>query len=413
MLIATLLLVGTVLVLMALAEDTVRRWPLSPALIYLAVGWAAAWLASPPLPTVHVQQHAPLLRVMAELAVLVSLFAIGLKVRIAGTWAAWRAPVLLATISVVWVVLLATLLAWWLLALAWPMALLLATILAPTDPVLASDVQTRDEQDRDGLRMALTVEGALNDGTAFPLVMLALGLAGLGELGTYGLRWVGVDLLWSIGTGAALGLACGRGIGWVLLKGLRANTTQRWDELLYLGTIALVYGLSLALHVSSFLAVFVCGATLLRQHPATHTEPQAQERGQHLQDFGARCERMAEVLMVLVMGAALAHVRWSWAVLGFALLMVLVVRPASVWLGVPPHVLPSTQRRLVAWFGVRGVGSLFYLAYVLEHGLQGDEALVVASACLVCVAVSVALHGASATPLMAWYQKRRTSRKPA
>jgi sodium/hydrogen antiporter len=407
MLIATLLLIGAVLLAMSLAQTLVARLPLSPALLYLAVGWLAASVASPPLPDPDLIAHATLLRVLSEIAVLLSLFAIGLKIRVAATWAAWRVPVLLATTSMLWAVALATLWAAWWLPLSWPTAFLLAAILAPTDPVLASDVQTHGEHDRDALRLSLTVEGALNDGTAFPLVMLALGLLGLQELGANGLRWVQVDLLWSVMAGGALGVACGRAIGWALLRRLRVQPDSQGDELIYLGAIALVYGLSLALHASAFLAVFACGATLLRQHPATRAEPEAIGLGQHLQAFGARCERLAEVLMVLLIGAALTRVSWSIDVLVFALGVVLLVRPASVLLGLPPKALPTTQRRLVAWFGIRGVGSLFYLAFVLERGVQGAAAQTVISACLVSLAVSIALHGVSATPLMSWYQRRR------
>jgi sodium/hydrogen antiporter len=407
MLVATLLLIGAVLLAMSLAQTLVARLPLSPALLYLAVGWGAASLASPPLPEPDLMAHATLLRVLAEIAVLLSLFAIGLKIRVAATWAAWRVPVLLATSSMLWAVALATLWAAWWLPLAWPMAFLLAAILAPTDPVLASDVQTHGEHDRDALRLSLTVEGALNDGTAFPLVMLALGLLGVHELGSHGLRWLQLDLLWSVGAGVALGVACGRAIGWALLRRLRVQPDSQGDELVYLGAIALVYGLSLASHASAFLAVFACGATLLRQHPATRAEPEAIGLGQHLQAFGARCERLAEVLMVLLIGAALTRVSWTAEVLVFALGVVLLVRPVSVLLGLPPRALPTTQRRLVAWFGIRGVGSLFYLAFVLERGVQGPAAQTLISACLVSLAVSIALHGVSATPLMSWYQRRR------
>ncbi len=413
MLVATLLLIGAVLLAMSLAQTLVARLPMSPALFYLAVGWLAAAVASPPLPNPDLIGQATLLRVLAEIAVLLSLFAIGLKVRVAATWAGWRVPIMLATSSMVWAVLLATLLAAWLLPLAWPMAFLLAAILAPTDPVLASDVQTQSANDRDALRLSLTVEGALNDGTAFPLVMLALGFVGLHELGSNGLAWLRIDLLWSVGAGLVLGVICGRVIGWALLQRLRVQPNSQGDELVYLGAIALVYGLSLAAHASAFLAVFACGATLLRQHPATKVEPEAIGLGEHLQSFGARCERLAEVLMVLLVGAALTRVSWSVEVVTFALGLVLIVRPASVMLGLPRHMLPKTQRRLVAWFGIRGVGSLFYLSFVLERGVQGPAAQTLISACLACLAVSITLHGVSATPLMSWYQRRRAPAKAA
>jgi len=240
---ATLLLIGGVLVAMALAEPLVRRLPLSPALVYLACGWLTSWLATPPLPALELPERAGLLRLLSEVAVLLSLFAIGLKIRIAANWASWRAPVLLATTAMLVSVLLATLAAWLLLPVSWAMALLVASILAPTDPVLAADVQVHDHNDRDGLRLSLSAEGALNDGTAYPIVMLALGLLGLHPLGDYGLTWLGKDVLWSMGLGLALGVACGRAIGWALGRKLRAGAVAEWAELLYLGAVALTYGL--------------------------------------------------------------------------------------------------------------------------------------------------------------------------
>jgi len=409
-LVATLLLIGSVLVAMALAEPAVRRLPLSPALVYLSVGWAAAWLASPPLPEADLPRHATLLRVLSEITVLVSLFAIGLKIRMPATWSAWRVPALLATSSMLWSVALATVLAWLVLPLEWPMALLLAAILAPTDPVLASDVQIRSEDDRDALRLSLTAEGALNDGTAFPVVMLALGLLGLHGLGDHGVDWLLRDVLWSVLAGVALGVACGRAVGSAMLRRLREGSSTEWDELLYLGAIALVYALALAAQASAFLAVLAAGVTLLRRHPATGPDPAAQSFGQQMQVFGARCERLAEVLMVLLIGAALTRVEWSGRVVAFAFAMLLLVRPLSVMAGVPPRVLPLAQRSLIAWFGIRGVGSVFYLALALQYGVAGEDAQILISACLVCLALSTGLHGVSATPLMNWYQNRRDTR---
>ena len=414
---AAVLLVGAVLVAMALAEPLVKRLPLSPALVYLLCGWLAGALATPPLPDLMDLDrpgHAGLLRVLSESAVLLSLFAIGLKIRIAANWAAWRVPVLLATSGVLWSAALATLLAWWLLPLSWPLAFLLAAMLAPTDPVLASDVQVHSEHDRDGVRVSLSAEGALNDATAYPVVMLALGFLGLHEIDAMdisGLHWLSLDLIWSVSAGAALGIACGRGIGWAMQRKLRAGSVTDWDELLYIGAIGLSYGLALLLQCSTFLAVFAAGATLLRQHPAEKPQGEAQEYGQQLQAFGARCERLVEVLMVLMIGAGLAHIRWTSAVLLFALLMVLLVRPLSVLLSLPRKSLPGVQRGLVAWLGIRGVGTVFYLALALESGVSGEGAQVLLSASLACIALSITLHGISATPLMNAYQRRRSARR--
>ncbi|WP_077035621.1 cation:proton antiporter, partial [Pelomonas sp. KK5] len=316
----------------------------------------------------------------------------------------------LATVGLLASVALATPLAWLLLPLSWPQALLLAALLAPTDPVLASDVQVHGEHDRDGVRVSLSAEGALNDATAFPVVTLALGLLGLHQMGDEpfpGARWLALDLLWAVGAGVALGIACGRALGWVMARKLRAGSERDWDELLYIGAIALTYALSELVGASPFLAVFLAGATLLRPHPAERPEGEALEYGQQLQAFGARCERLVEVLMVLLVGVALVRTGLDTAGLLFGLLMLLVVRPLSVLASLPGAGLPRVQQRLVAWFGIRGVGSVFYLALALDAGVSGGTAQTLASAALGCIALSITLHGISATPLMNAYQARR------
>jgi NhaP-type Na+/H+ or K+/H+ antiporter len=153
--------------------------------------------------------------------------------------------------------------------------------------------------------------------------------------------------------------------------------------------------------------VFAAGVTLLRPHPGLGPDPHAREVGRSMQSFGASCERLVEVLMVLLIGATMASVDWSWPIAGFALVVVLLVRPLSVLLGLPPSALPPGQRALAAWFGVRGVGSMFYLALALEFGISGGAARELLSATLACVALSIALHGISSTPLMDAYRRRR------
>jgi NhaP-type Na+/H+ or K+/H+ antiporter len=402
MLTATMLLLGLVLVAMALLEVPVRRLPLSSALIYLAVGWGAAELNAP-LPRPDPQRQAPLLELLSEWAVLISLFGVGLKLKLPARWARWRVALLLASSTMVVTVGLATATAVWLLGLSWAAALLLAAVLAPTDPVLASEVQIHDANDRDTVRLSLTAEGGLNDGTAFPLVSLALGLLGLRELGAGGSGWVLRDLLWAVFGGLGLGWLCGRAIGHGVALRLKHEHPLCWDELLYLGTIALTYGLSELLHVTAFLSVFAAGVALLHGHREPPHE--GGELGQRLSAFSGRLERLVEVSMVLFLGAAMTLVRWSWPVVAFALLLVFVLRPLAVVLTI--RGLPPAQRRLVAWFGIRGVGAIFYLAYVLSHGVQGLLAQTLISATLVAVALSIVLHGISATPLMRWYHHWR------
>lgn len=412
MLTASLLLVGAVLVAMGLAERHVKLLPLSASLVYLAVGWAAASIGTV-LAEVDPVAQAPWLLPATEVALLISLFATGMRLGMPSAHRAWRIAAVLATTGMLASIALGTAVAVALLGMAWPAALLLAAILAPTDPVLATEVQIHDARDRDAVRMSLTAEGGLNDGTAFPVVTLALGLLGIGELGgPWGGRWLLHDLLWAMGGGLLLGALLGRALGAALRARLKRGHALGWDELLYLGAIVLAWGLARALEVSSFLAVFVAGVALFYEGPAARAAMQREqaasdEVAQRLAGFGARLERLVEVTMVLFIGAAMTWVQWRWDHLAFALLMIAVVRPAAVWAVVRQRALPGRQRRLVAWFGIRGVGSLFYLAFALTHSLDDSLARELVSVAVLSIATSIVAHGISATPVMNWYQRRR------
>lgn len=411
MLTASLLILGTLLLVLALAEGPVRRLPLTPALIYLvAGGLAGASLGGPSL--AQIVQHAGPLTVVTEFAVLVSLVAVGLRLRVPSTVAGWRVAWLLAGPGMVATVALGAVVGHWLLALSWPAALLLAGILSPTDPVLASEVQIRSDADRDAVRLAISAEGGLNDGTALPAVMLGLGLLGLHTLGDFGSRWWWADLAWPIGGGVVLGAALGLGLGRALQARLRRDHALAWDELVYVGTVALAYGLARATGTSAFVVAFAAGATLLL--PVRAGPAGSEGLTERLHAFGGRCERLVEAAAVIAVGMTLSSIPHSLPVLVTALALVLVVRPLSVLLVVRRSEMPPSQRRLVAWFGIRGVGTLFYLAFALNHGVTGALAETLIAAALWCVAISIVLHGISATPLMAAHhlrQRRETRRR--
>ena len=411
MLTTALLLLGGVLVLLALAEQRVRPWPISPALIYLLIGWAAAsWLGAPGVETLA--QHATSGVFVTELAVLVSLFAVGLRLLLPPTFKAWRVALLLAGPGMVVTIALAMLAAHWVLGLPWPAALLLASVVAPTDPVLASDVQIESSDDRDAVRLSLTAEGGLNDGGALPAVTLALSLLGLQAASQGSAPWWWADFIWPIAGGALIGGALGGLVGLSLKQLLAHGDPVLRDELIYVGVVVLSYGLARALHVSSFVVAFAAGITLLLPLRAAPAGSAAEHLTDRLHAFGARIERLIEAALVLAVGAALAGVGVGWRELGFALLLLFVVRPLTVVAVVRRMHLPQPQRRLVGWFGIRGIGSLFYLVFAFEHGASGTLAQTLASSTLACVALSIVLHGVSATPLMRAYKQRRWRSPP-
>lgn len=410
MLTDALVLLGLVLIALTLGDAALKPLPLTPAVVYLGAGWLAGALLLEPLPRL-IENVTPSLAVSIELAVLVSLFAVGLRLRVPPTLRAWRVALLMAGPGMIVAIVLAAVAAHWLLDLPWPAALLLGAIMAPTDPVLASEVQIRSDDDRDAVRLSLTAEGGLNDGSAMPAVMLALGLMGLHQLGDSGGRWWWADLALPIGGGAILGIALGLLLGFTLKRRIVRGEKLARDELLYAGTVTLAYGLARATETSTFVAVFAAGATLLVPVLETTGASGGDELGERMLAFGARCERLVEATTVLAVGVALHNVESSWVAFAFALVMVLLVRPLSVLAVVRGHMMTSRQRRLVAWFGIRGIGTLFYLAYAIEHGVSGRLAADLTAAALIAIAVSIVLHGVSATPLMASYHRRRTAPK--
>jgi NhaP-type Na+/H+ or K+/H+ antiporter len=298
-------------------------------------------------------------------------------------------------------------------------ALLLAAVLAPTDPVLASDVQVDNPGDRDRLRFSLSGEGGLNDGTAFPFVMLALGVMGLHPLGDSAWRWWSVDLLWAVAGGLMIGWV----MGWCFSRAVMHLRRQRetafgMESFLTLGLIALTYGLALTAHTYGFLAVFVAGLAMRAveyadsgRHgsvPAGRALPDSSAyMARAVLDFTLDIERLAELAVMLLIGALLSAATFSAFSLGIAAALLFVVRPLAVRLTLVSSSLTRTQRRLAAWFGVRGVGSAYYLAYVLAHGAKGEETALVAEAVLATIVASVLLHGASATPVMRLYRRAR------
>ena len=258
------MLVGGLLLAMGLTASILKRLPVTSAIIYLAVGLLVG-------PTVlnlfhfNPLKESALLEVLTEVAVLISLFSAGVKMPVPFSFARWRAPILLATVSMAITVGLVAAFAYYVLALPLGAGVLLGAILAPTDPVLATDVQIRHPGDRDQLRFTLTCEAGMNDGSAFPFVMLGMGLLGLHDLGDFGLSWVLVDVLWATLAGIAIGVISGVALarlGWKLRA--KPHEHELMDDFLGLGLIGVVYGLSVLVNAWGFLAVFFA-AVALRQ----------------------------------------------------------------------------------------------------------------------------------------------------
>ncbi|MCG2581902.1 MAG: cation:proton antiporter [Marinobacter sp.] len=416
-------LIGSLLIMMGLRSSILQRFNLTQPLVYLAIGVVLG-------PTVFDAFHfnplkeAHLLEVLAEVAVLVSLFIAGMKMPLPFRWREWHTPVRLAFLSMTISVALTAVFAHYVLALPLGAAILLGGILAPTDPVLATEVQVRHVGDKDPLRFTLTSEAGMNDGSAFPFVMLGLALinapASYELLGT----WVLKDVLWSTLSALVVGLVLGRLLAQIVQKQrLLDSGGPLLDDFLGLGLIGVVYGICLALDAWGFIAVFVAAISLrqseltlagmddapnnkahtvpesadLTEMPTPHYSPQVSE-GSLL--FKEPLERLSELVLVLLLGGMLFVDSWSFRAVGLALFLFLVVRPVSVFLGLLGSGTPFRLQMLVGWFGVRGIGSIYYLMFAIVFGLPEDLAVEFIHITLVVIVLSIIIHGLTVRPMI-------------
>ncbi|WP_437961732.1 sodium:proton antiporter [Sorangium sp. So ce119] len=435
-----LALSGGILLVMALASAHLKRLPISSSLIYLGLGWligpqALGWIR------IDLEGGSAWFERLTEIAVIISLFIGGLKLRLSPRDPAWSAayrlagPVMLASIAGIAVV------ARLVLGLAPPHALLLGAILAPTDPVLASAVSVGHAADKDRMRYGLSGEAGLNDGMAFPFVVLALRWMEQGSGGAWVLRWALVKVAWAVPAALVLGYGLGVWVGrWAIRLRSRQRDTEAPSDFLALALIALSYVAADILGAWGFVAVFAAGVGLRRAELKVVAEtphPQAVPRAsrpdaphppaEHLVgarvepeamgepavaagvlvaetiSFGATAERLLEVALVTLVGVLVGPF-WSARALVLAAVLLFLLRPAATRLLLAGTATSPHQRWLMGWFGIRGIGSLYYVAYALNRGLSGDAARDVLSLTLSVVTVSIVLHGITATPLLNRYQ---------
>jgi NhaP-type Na+/H+ or K+/H+ antiporter len=426
---AWFLIVGALLTSMGLMTSILRRLPLSPAMFYLPIGYLIG-PGGAGLLDIDLVQHAPVLTIVTEIALLISLFSVGLKMRVPLKDRLWWLPVRLGLTAMLLTILALTVVGVWILHLPLGAAVLLAAILAPTDPILASDVQVKDAGDRDRIRFSLTGEGGLNDGTTFPFVMFGLALLAVPQAGLYGTAWAVPYTLWGICAGLGIGWL----MGWALGKSVvylrhHYRFALGMEEFLSLGLIALSFGVARLAHGIGFLAVFASGVAVRRiEYKASGTRQPAAVLGaihsgeeeqvatdpgkasaymtEMVLGFNQQLEHIAEFAMVLLLGVILSRYGFSIQGAWLALILFVLVRPASVTIALAGARRTTLQHVLLSWFGIRGIGSIYYLMFALQYVWLPDMTGQLISIVLTVVAISVVVHGISSTPLMDLYYRR-------
>jgi sodium/hydrogen antiporter len=405
---------GASLLLAIVLPAMLDRWAVSAPMVLVAVGIVIGLTPLPDGLPLDPQENRAAIEHVTELAVLVALMGVGLAIdrplelRNRASWRRWSPTWRLLGITMPLCIAGVALLGWG-AGLAPAAALLLGAVLAPTDPVLASDVQVAGPQtgdhevdEADELRFTLTSEAGLNDGLAFPFVYAAILLATEGAVRHWALEWVFLYLIGKVALGVLAGLLVGRVLAYVAFRSASPSlrVAERGESLLALAALITAYGVGEVVHGYGFLAVFVCAMTF-RSAERDHDYHAA------MHEVAERLERLLTLFVLLVLGIALtrgllASLDWRGVAIGLALIF--LVRPAAGVLGLAPlgsrsSPLTGPQRWAAAFFGVRGVGSIYYLAYaagdVEEFGADWLWSTVGFT-----IVASVLVHGALASPVM-------------
>lgn len=404
---------GGVILLVAWLPLGLKRAPLSLAIVCVAIGVAVFSLGGlnfNPDP----RTYDTLTERLTELVVIIALMGAGVKIDRPLGWRRWGSTWRLLGISMPLTILSIAVLGVQALGLSLAMSVLLAAALAPTDPVLAADVQVGPpgSGEETEVRFALTSEAGFNDGLAFPFVHLALVFAAVaastGDPMAWPspqdwMHWAAMDLVRRIGAGLAMGWMLGRVMGWVAFDLPHVRLSATGDGLVALGATLVVYTATEFVQGYGFLAVFIAALTL-RARERNHEYHRA------LHDFADQVERLLIMLVLVLFGGAIAAGLLSsltWSDVAVCAVILLVVRPLSGWIAMWGSDLTRREQWMSAILGVRGIGSFFYVAYGVNHGDFGSSERLWAITGAV-VLMSVILHGVAATPLMAWVERPAT-----
>lgn len=415
---ALLVLLTGLLALAAVALPLILRDRLiSFPIVIVAVGMLVQRLFEPgtfgPITNGFVAEH------LSEFAVIVALTGLGLSIDRRMGWRSWMTAWRLLAVAMPLSILAAAWLGWWVVGLVPAAAMLFGAALAPTDPVLAVDVQTGppttgdpDADEPDEVRFGLTSESSLNDGLAFPFTNLAILLAVHGFAPDEWLtHWLLVDVLYRVVGGVVIGWAVGRLLGALTVRLVGGSGfTGLFDEgqglapsVMVLAYTLVSYGVCELAHAYGFIAVFMTAYVVRDTERSHHVHD-------HLHAGAEQLELLAMSIVLLLLGAAFADGLWqsvTWPMVAAALLLVLVVRPAAAWTGLLGHrgATPA-ERAMVSFFGIRGLGSLYYVAYGINR-VDLEDASALWALAAVTVFASLVIHGLTARPAMRWLEGHR------
>jgi NhaP-type Na+/H+ or K+/H+ antiporter len=378
------------------------RQPLSYPIIFVAGG---VILFSLPfgLPAADPIEYSEATEVLTEIGVITALMGAGLAINRVPGWKSWSSAVKLLAITMPLTIAAIAGLGWWVLGMTPAAAVLLGAVLAPTDPVLASDVQVAgpDTGDDEDVRFALTSEAGLNDGLAFPFTNLAILIALEGSTPSAWLDdFLIVELAYKVVVGLLGGILVGRALAWAIFARQSPLPAIR-DGMIAFAATLIAYAGTEMVGGYGFLAVFVA-AVVIRNQERKHSYLEV------MHQFSDQIERLLSAVVLILFGGALASgiLRFlEWEDIAVAIAVVMLVRPAAGMLGLARSEMSRPERGAVAFFGIRGVGSFYYLAYASNQVefIQVEQVWAITA---LVVTISIVVHGVTATPVMAYIDRR-------
>ena len=391
---------GAIVLATAWLPLLIKELPLSVPIVCIMIGAILVWSPLSSIVDVNPLENRYLTERLTEFVVIVSLMGAGLKLDRPISWRGWCSTWRLLGIAMPLTIAGIALLGWTVLGLSFAAALLLGAALAPTDPVLASDVQVGPPQsgEEDEVRFALTSEAGLNDGAAFPFVYLAIAIALSQTSGESFLsNWLLVDVGWKIVAGVAIGWFGGKLMGYLVFRlPNRTGLSETKDGFVALGITCLAYGSTELANGYGFVAVFI-SALALRSVERQH------DYHENLHAFSEQIERLAMMVLLVWFGAAIAEGSvfraLSWEVVAATGMILFAVRPLAGWISLVGHPASSSEKAVIAFFGIRGLGTFYYVAYALGQARFDAPQILWVTVCCV-VLVSIIIHGVLVTPIM-------------
>jgi sodium/hydrogen antiporter len=394
-----LIAIGVALLVTTLGVAYLYKLNLSKSYVYLLVGllagpWLLGLAPEDPLETL------PILERVAEFAVILSLIVVGIRIGRPFTWSAWSSTMRLILLVMPVSIALVAVSGYWLIGLALGPAILLGAVLAPTDPILAGALEEHSLDDESEDRFGISSESGLNDGFAFPFVYLGLSFTAAPDLWQEWMpRWVLKDLLYGVALALPIGFVLGRLTGmWYLERSRRRGVISKRSIFIPLAAILAIYGLVEALGMYGFLASFTAGLGFRR---ALDEKRDALES---FTNFTDSIDDLAKAGTLIVLGSMLRWGEFSavgWELVAFALILIFLIRPAVTYVATVGGGFRRVHRIYWSWFGIRGVGSIYYASYALGLGVVADTtARTLLTVTIGTVLASAVIHGLSLRPFI-------------